>query len=330
MLVPLLWRRSVHRHSQTPRLQRLRSLGSLGPLGPLRRAAVAAVALGGLLASSPASAEISKEECLDAHSRGQDAKEQGKISMARKLFLMCAQPGCPSLVQGDCARFVDDLGRLQPTLSFVARDSNGQDLPDTVVYIDGLPVAARLDDGKVYDVDPGKHTIRFWRGRGRQEQVLTVIVGAGEKGRTISATFTPEGASLTKPTDVSGAAAKTRPLEPGPVHPIGAKVLIGAGAALALGGAALAVVGVIRIPNNCSLGTHECAAPPGDPAFDKAKSAVTLANVGFIAAGVGVAAIAGGLVWYITGAQTPKERNTVAPWWNPGAGAAGIAISGRL
>src|ERR1700688_4967853 len=85
--------------------------------------------------------ELTKEECLDAHSRGQDAKEQNKLSLARKLFLSCAQPACPSLVQGDCARFADDLSRVQPSVSFVARDSAGADLPDTTVYVDDMLVA---------------------------------------------------------------------------------------------------------------------------------------------------------------------------------------------
>jgi hypothetical protein len=337
MVVSLHRHPSVHQHPLKLRSRPPRSLPHVARGARAARAArtacaaFAAFALGGLLASSPASADVSKEQCIDAHSRGQDAKEQGKLSMARKLFLMCAQPGCPALVQGDCARFVDDLGRLQPTLSFVARDSNGQDLSDTVVYIDGLPVATRLDDGKVYDVDPGKHTVRFWRGRGRQEQVITVVVGVGEKGRTISATFNPEGPPTTRPAEVSRAPVTPRASAPEPVHPTGAKVLIGVGAALVLGGGAVGVIGRIRVPSNCSISTHECAAPPGDPAFDEAKSAVTLMNVGFIAAGAGAAAVIGGFVWYFTGTKTPKERNTVAtPWFNPGAGAAGLAISGRL
>jgi hypothetical protein len=287
-----------------------------------------AVAASGVLASPLASADVSKEACIDAHSRGQDAKEQGKISLARKLFLTCAQPGCPALVQGDCARFADDLGRMQPTLSFVARDSNGRDLPDTIVYIDDLPVAARLDDGRSYDVDPGKHTVKFRHNR--REQTVTVVVGYGEKGRTVSMTFDAPVAPLTGTADLQRQPITPRGADPGPVRPTGAKVLIGFGAALTLGGSALAVVGLTRIPSNCTLGTHECAAPPGDPAFDKASSAVTLMNAGFIAAGTGVAALAGGVIWYMAGARTPKERNMVAPWFHPGAGAAGLAVSGRL
>ena len=77
----------------------------------------------------------SKDACLESHSRGQDAREQGRVSLARKLFMTCAQSGCPSLVQNDCARFADELERVQPSLTFSARDADGHDLPDTAVYV---------------------------------------------------------------------------------------------------------------------------------------------------------------------------------------------------
>jgi hypothetical protein len=296
----------------------------------LRRASLALAALGCLIASPLASADVSKEACIDAHSRGQDAKEQGQISLARKLFLTCAQAACPALVQGDCARFVDDLGRLQPTLSFVARDAGGNDLPDTAVYIDDVLMATRLDDGKAYDVDPGKHTVKF--SHAGKDQAVTVVVGAGEKGRTVSATFgapaAPAGSAPAATVAPQPAPVTRRAPAPGPVHPTGAKVLLGVGSALAVGGGVLGLVGLVRVPGNCSIGTHECAAPPGDPAFDRAHNAVTLMNVGFLVAGVGTATVVGGFVWYMQGAKTPKEKNVVAPWFSPGA--AGIAVAGPL
>src|SRR3954470_23644657 len=146
--------------------------------------AIALVTAAGSIASAE---ELTKEACIDAHSKGQDAKDQGKISLARKLFLSCAQSTCPALVQGDFARFADDLSRSQPTLSFTARDGAGADLPDTTVYIDGVLTVTRLDDGKAHDVDPGAHTIKFIHGS--KDQVVTVVINAGEKGRTIAATF---------------------------------------------------------------------------------------------------------------------------------------------
>src|SRR5512135_2212400 len=124
------------------------------------RLVLAVVLASAALGSVASAGDLTKEECLDAHSKGQDAKEQGKLSLARKLFLTCAQSSCPSLVQGDCARFADDLGRLQPTINLAARDSNGADLPDTTVYIDGELVVTRID-GEPHDVDPGNHVFKF-------------------------------------------------------------------------------------------------------------------------------------------------------------------------
>src|SRR5512143_3357053 len=169
---------------------------------------VIAVVLAIATVSATASAgDLTKEECLDAHSRGQDAKEQGKLSLARKLFLTCAQTSCPTLVQGDCARFADDLGRMQPTISFAARDANGADLPDTSVYVDGELVVTRID-GEPHDVDPGNHVVKFTNGG--KDQVVTVVVGSGEKGRTVVGTF--EGPDAPKP--VPGHVSKAAPAKP--------------------------------------------------------------------------------------------------------------------
>lgn len=281
--------------------------------------ALVLVAAGG----APAVADdLSKEACIDAHSRGQDAREQNKLSLARKLFLSCAQSTCPALVQGDCARFADDLTRMQPTLSFVSRDGAGADLPDTTIYIDGVLTVTRLDDGKAIDVDPGPHTVKFIHDG--KEQVQTIVVGAGEKGRTVSAAF----GSPAMPATLGRSSKR---LERGPqvTHPTGAKVVIGLGAAMVLGGGGLGIFGLTRVPDNCSISTHQCAAPPGDKSFDDASSAIGLSNIGWVVSAVGVVAIAGGVAWYVGGKRTEKEESVVAaPWVTPDA--AGFAVMGRL
>src|SRR5438270_9544454 len=109
---------------------------------PIRLAHV--VVILAALGSAAVAGGPSKEACIDAHSKGQDARDAGKLSLARKLFLTCAQSTCPELIQGDCAKFTDDLEREQPTVSFVARDGQNADLPDTAVYVDGVLVATRL------------------------------------------------------------------------------------------------------------------------------------------------------------------------------------------
>jgi hypothetical protein len=280
--------------------------------------------------SVPAFAGPSKEECVDAHSKGQDAKEQGKISLARKLFLTCAQTSCPNLVQGDCARFADELSRMQPTISLVARDTNGADLPDTTVYIDDVLIVTRLDDGKPHEVDPGKHVVKF--SNGGHDRVVTVVIGAGEQGRTVAAQFdapassTPAKPMLTLQQDP--VAQAPRPHGPKTTHPGGSKFLIIGGAALAIGGTGLGIFEMSRVPSNCSISTHQCAAPPGDPSITNARSAMQTANIGWMVGAVGVAALAGGITWYVTGSKTEKEHLAVAPWASPTGG--GFAIGGSL
>lgn len=283
--------------------------------------------------TSPAAAEVSKEACLTAHGRGQDAQDQGKLSLARKLFLTCAQSACPALVRDECAREVDDLSRMLPTLSFAARDRSGADLPATTVYVDDILTATRLDDGKAYEVDPGKHVIKFVHGG--TDQIVTIVVGSGEKGRSVVASFgTP--ASVVEPlggTDQAMTATQPRRTAKRDESSRGGpKVVMALGGIVAVGGATLSVIGFVRIPARCSFSTHECAASPGDPVFEQAASAVRLSNIGMLTTAIGLTAVTAGIVWYLASEPTKKERRVVAPFITPEAGgmAAGLATSGRF
>ena len=285
----------------------------------MRQHIVLAAALA--LAPHVARAEpLSKEACVDAHSRGQDAKEQGKLTLARKLFLSCAQSSCPTAVQSDCARFADDLSSLQPTVNFVARDGNGNDLPNTSIYVDGQLVATVID-GKPVEIDPGSHSVKFTNA-GRDEMV-TVVIGQGEKGRVVQARFAATGGAAL----VGADKPSTRHRSATPVHPTGATVLAIGGGVLMLGGGAIAFYGKSQVPSQCSLSTHECAAPPGDPVFAKAADGARTMDIGIALAGVGVAALAGGLVWYFAGAKT-TEAPPVQAWLGSTGG--GVALSGRF
>lgn len=292
----------------------------------VRRIRVAAIAII-TMAGTVAHGQPTKAECVDAHSRGQDAKDQGKLSLARKLFLTCAQAACPQLVANDCSKWVDEVVRLQPTVTFAARDSSGTDLPDTALYIDEVLVATRLDDGRPRDVDPGKHIVRF--SHHGKDQTMTVVVGAGEQGRNVVAAF---GTTSAAGANAAGARTSSSQTETQPANtskPTAAKVLLIGGAVLAVAGAGFGAFELSRVPSSCSLFDHECAAPPGDPVFDDAKRAVQLANIGWVVSGVGLAATLGGAIWYFTADTTPsKERLTVAPWMTATGG--GFAVSGSM
>lgn len=210
-------------------------------------------------------------------------------------------------MQSDCAEFSEQLARLSPSVSFAARDQLANDLPDTQVYVDGALVAQNLGDGRSYDIDPGTHAVRFIHGE--RTVVLNVVITQGERGRSLVATFVGPGDAAS-----SGASAATA-LETHPrvlaqdskraVLPL--IVAIGGGAVLVTG-AVLMSVGFGKVPGDCSLGSHECTAPPGAAVFNDAHSGVSLANAGLGTAIAGAVIGTVGLVWYFTESPTPAPR----------------------
>jgi hypothetical protein len=288
----------------------------MSTLGSLVRAGSIAGSL--LLAASVAeAASPTKEECVDAHGKGQDARESGQLAQAGRLFLLCAEATCPDLVRGDCARFTEEIQRLQPSVTFAARDGAQRDLEDTAVYVDGALIAPRLGDGKTHDIDPGRHEVRFVHAG--KETVVEVVVNQGEKGRAVVGTFASP--ALPPP----GGAAPLAAEAPEPRRPSGPLVLVGLGAAAVAAGGALLAVGLLRIPGNCNLTTHLCAAPPGDPAFGKAASGVTLVNLGTVVGGVGALLMGGSLIGYFAQAPRPVKTARLSPWVGPGGGGVGVA-----
>jgi hypothetical protein len=282
----------------------------------------ALVALAGTLGARECRA-ASKDECLEAHGHGQDLRDAGHLTSARQTFLACAQSSCPALIQADCARFSEDLDRLVPTVSFAARDSGGVDLPDTTVYVDDQLVTSRLDDGKSYDLDPGKHAVRFVH-EGR-ETTVTVVINQGEKGRSVVASFIG-------PLDAGRATPALSPAESQAKRPAGPLVIAGLGAGALIAGAVLVTAGIKEVPSNCSIGSRQCVAPPGDPSIDQAHRGVALANLGFGIGGGGAAVLVGSMVWYFlqpTRSKVEQESTArVAPWIGDRSG--GVSLGGRF
>jgi hypothetical protein len=240
---------------------------------------------------SRTSAAGNREECVEAHGRAQDLRDKGQLSRARQTFLTCAQSSCPSLIQQDCARYSEELAQLVPTVTFGARDSNAADLPATTVYVDDNLMTTRLDDGRSYELDPGKHVVRYVHD-GR-ETTLKVVLNQGERGRLLVATFVDRSAPKRDAIEAPGPASTEPSRSALPL------VVAGVGAVAAATGGVLFALGSGSVPDNCTMSTRECAAAPNDPAFAKAESGVRLANTGLAIGITGAVTLLGGIVWYL-------------------------------
>jgi hypothetical protein len=302
---------------------------------PLNRSPQYAAALLVSLASvQTAFAAPSKEECVASHGQGQDLREKGQLSAAKKAFLVCAQSSCPALISSDCAKMSDELERLTPTVTFAARDAKGADVSGASVYVDDKLVLNRLDEGKAVEMDPGRHNVRFVFES--KEARLTVVIVQGEKSRALVGSFADLNAEAPKvaggPSAPGGAGpAKGAGGTQDPTEPQGSKsvlplVFVGVGGAAAVTGLVLLGVGLGGVPSVCSNSSKQCDAKAGDAVFGNAKSSVQLANVGLIVASIGGAVTLGSILWYVL---TPKSASSTTGKllpWTDGRSSAGLTL----
>jgi hypothetical protein len=149
--------------------------------GSSRVAAGAAVAAILSLVPVTALADLTKAQCIEANTKGQDLRRDGKFSSARKELVRCTDPSCPSVVRDDCTRRLDDIDKVQPTIVFIAKDASGKDVSAVKVTMDGQPLADGLD-GTELPVDPGRHVFTF-AAAGLAPVSMTLVLAAGEKDR---------------------------------------------------------------------------------------------------------------------------------------------------
>src|SRR5262249_33948501 len=109
-------------------------------------------------------------------------------------------------------------------------------------------------------------------------------------------------------------------------------VVAGIGAAAAIAGGVLVGVGVKDVPSSCSIGSRQCVAPPGDPAFEQAHRGIALATLGLGVGAGGAALLLGGVVWYLLEPAQPRVEHEraarVTPWLGDRAG--GLSVSRRF
>jgi hypothetical protein len=243
---------------------------------------IASLAVLGLFAPRLARAQAStKQQCIAAYTDAQHDRQSGKLLKARAELRICASDPCPAVLQSDCSPWLGEVDRLVPSVVFAARDTEGRDLLDVSVAIDGQVVVSRLD-GRPIDVDPGEHLLRFEA----PDHAVTeqrVLFREGEKVRSLSVTLGPAAQALPEP--------KTEATV-GWSRPIPATVWIFGGVGVA-GLATVATTALVGLPtwNRC----HEGGCTASDRSFSD-----TLNTVGDVALAVGAVGVAAAAYFFLT------------------------------
>ncbi len=142
------------------------------------------VAIAGLLVTSQLwswAARAEAKECVLRNNQGADEQAQHHLLAARANYLACAaaEP-CPAMVRSECEQALSELKASIPSMIVTVVDSNGHDVGDAELTLDGRAVA---HDGTAIELDPGQHVV-VATSQGRRAE-LDVVATERELNRRV-------------------------------------------------------------------------------------------------------------------------------------------------
>jgi hypothetical protein len=273
----------------------------------------------------------------------------GQFVLARETYTKVIRENIPANAP---AAFLEaqtaakaEMPALEPRIAMLTISVSGADPKTVSVLVDGQKVPS-VFVGAPKPVDPGEHKVQAI-GEGMASEVLTLHIKEGarenvslslsaQKGAMPPATTSPETAPVVPPPGASNR-VEMRGSDMAPLPPEGRSngMRIASFAALGVGAVGLGVGTVFGLqsmskrseadelcpdPNRCPVSQRDKV----EGLDDDARKAQTLATIGFIAGGVGVAA--GVTLFLLSGKkqdQTALQRGpTIHPWL--GLGSAGV------
>ena len=247
-------------------------------------------------AADAARANPGRTECLAAHRAAQELRQGGKLVAAQQKLLICSSASCPGPIISDCGTWIGELEQATPTI-VVEVEVDGKEGSDAKVFLDGQPIA---DRSHAIKVDPGRHIVRAELPpfEPHEESVFTT---EGLRLHVVSIKFaSPRPASpppMSPPSAPPADAASSRPV------PVLVYSLLGVGAA---GIAGFAVFDGIGRSRQGDL-EQQCAPHCSDADLGPMK---TFYVIGDVSLGVGIAALIGSAVAYLT---RPVEKSPAVP-----------------
>lgn len=261
------------------------------------------------------------EACARAAEQAQVEKSHGRLRAAAETLLICVRPSCPAFLRRDCATWQEEVDAGLPSVVISARDTQGHDVANVKVTVDGAPFLEKLD-GLAKPLDPGEHDLRF-ETAGALPTVQHLILREGEKRRAVQVNF--DTGPAPKPAETAPAIASAdaaRPREES-VSPL--VYIFGGAAILSLGGFAyLGATGLDdynTLKNGCGR-TGSCASSDVSSARTKLWVADALLAVGIVSVGA-----AG---WFFFRSTSNASPSAIQLEVHPTAGGGFAGASGRF
>lgn len=238
--------------------------------------------------ASPPPSTGQLKACFDPYESVQVLRGRGELLEAEKAASACSRRFCPAEIQDPCVTWLREIQSEVPSLIVTLRDAEGSDLAIASLLIDGRDESKR---GSLVPIplNPGKHKLKLASENGETFEREVQLV-AGEQKRIVSFTLKSNGRSSTESDDSH--LAWTSPF-----------VLGGTG--LFIAGTGLATVGTIQ-----RLELDRCKPNCSDGALSSAHNWLTAADIGFVAAGVG---LGGALLFLFLDAPSAQVSASIEP-----------------
>jgi hypothetical protein len=286
------------------------------------------------LRPSSASAAPSKDQCIDADTRAQDLRRDGKLMSAREALRVCVEESCPRVVREDCTQRLDELASAVPSVIFVAKDGAGRDLGAVAVTVDGKPLADHLD-GSALVVDPGEHTFSL-TAAGLPPTTLKLLIREGERGRHEAVLIGPPKAPSASPASEQKPDAETAAEKPGGgagsdsrTGSPGSTQRVVAWTALGLGAAGVVVGTVFGLESKSKHDeAKSCGATcPDVQSHNANEDALKFGNISTVAFIVGAVGLASGATLWLT-AKPSQAGSSAGP--RVGIGPGSVQLRGTF
>jgi hypothetical protein len=143
-----------------------------------------------LAQEAPPGEAPSKASCAQAYESSQESRAAGQLQETQKRLSVCARPECPSFVQKDCVRWLEEVDRELPSVVMRAEGLDAEAARSLRVTLDGQPIPNAFGGGPIA-IDPGRHEL-VAESPGRSRITRIIVAQQGVQNRPVTLDFAPE------------------------------------------------------------------------------------------------------------------------------------------